>query len=181
MGRRNQFLSKHVREEATQGFPEPTGDEFVVQLVRSRGGNTMECKLADGAEVLCWLPSKLNKVRAPPPAPMNARLSLIRLARAALACGVRCREVVDATPPPPRQVVWAQRGDYMIVEPSSEVAGKVSPAFWCLFLCLVPGRCSKVEVGSPNHNPAWATRLPLGCAHLVGIAFMGMCWVKRTV
>ncbi|KAJ1475000.1 hypothetical protein T484DRAFT_1659183, partial [Baffinella frigidus] len=86
MGRRNQFLSKHVRETATQGWPEPKGEEFVVQLVRSRGGNTMECKLPDGAEVLCWLPSKLNKV------------------------------------------VWAQRGDYLIVDPSSEAeaGGKVT-------------------------------------------------------
>jgi len=106
MGRRNQFLSKHVRETATQGWPEPKGDEFVVQLVRSRGGNTLECKQADGAEVLCWLPSKLNKVRAPTPAGASV---------AAVLPGLRWRAVhevervcVDATPPPPRQVVWAR-------------------------------------------------------------------------
>jgi hypothetical protein len=39
--RRNQFASKHVRLTAEQGFPEPEGDEFIVRLTRSRGGNTM--------------------------------------------------------------------------------------------------------------------------------------------
>ena len=33
-----------------------------VQLVRSRGGNTMECEAADGTVSLYWLPAKFSKV-----------------------------------------------------------------------------------------------------------------------
>jgi len=33
-----------------------------VQLVRSRGGNTMECESSDGSASLYWLPSKFSKV-----------------------------------------------------------------------------------------------------------------------
>lgn len=39
--RRNQFASKHVRLAAEQSYPEPADGEFIVRLVRSRGGNTM--------------------------------------------------------------------------------------------------------------------------------------------
>lgn len=39
--RRNQFASKHVRLAAEQSFPEPAEGEFIVRLVKSRGGNTM--------------------------------------------------------------------------------------------------------------------------------------------
>lgn len=69
-------------------------------------------------------------------------------------------------PPLLRQVVWAQRGDYLIVDPSSEAeaGGKVRPASWLLFSWPVPGRCSKAEGGagisimpSPRHEIAGET------------------------
>jgi translation initiation factor IF-1 len=102
MGRRNQYLSKHVRETATQGWPEPKEEEFVVQLVRSRGGNTMECKSADGEELLCWLPQKFSKV------------------------------------------VWAQRGDFLIVTPSADPdhTGKVAHT---IVHILFPEQCSHLR------------------------------------
>ncbi|EKX51291.1 hypothetical protein GUITHDRAFT_85170 [Guillardia theta CCMP2712] len=89
MGKRSQFVSKHVRLTAEHGFPEPKDNEFIVRLVRSRGGNTMECECEDGQTILCWLPAKFSKV------------------------------------------VWAQRGDFLIVAPnakeeSSKVAATIS-------------------------------------------------------
>mmetsp|Transcript_32419 Transcript_32419/g.65069 ORF Transcript_32419/g.65069 Transcript_32419/m.65069 type:complete len:186 (+) Transcript_32419:25-582(+) len=85
MGKRNQFTSKHVRNVADHGWPEPEGEQFIVRLVKSRGGNTMECEKADTSTLLCFLPAKFSKV------------------------------------------VWAQRGDFLIVEPSAEegATGKV--------------------------------------------------------
>ena len=53
-----------------------------MRLVRSRGGNTMECEGPDGSVSLYWLPAKFSKV------------------------------------------VWAQRGDYLIVEPEDSSAGE---------------------------------------------------------
>ena len=61
MGKNRQFLSKHVRNEVGS-FVEPEGDQFIVQLARSRGGNTMECECPDGSVSLFWLPSKFSKV-----------------------------------------------------------------------------------------------------------------------
>ena len=54
-----------------------------VRLVRSRGGNTMECESAEGSVSLYWLPSKFSKV------------------------------------------VWAQRGDFLIVGMCLTVEGCV--------------------------------------------------------
>jgi hypothetical protein len=59
---KSQYVSKHVRETAVHGFPEPSGDQFVVKLIRSRGGNVMECENAEGTMVLCILPAKFSKV-----------------------------------------------------------------------------------------------------------------------
>jgi hypothetical protein len=59
---KSQYVSKHVRETAVHGYPEPTGDQFIVKLIRSRGGNVMECENAEGTTLLCILPAKFSKV-----------------------------------------------------------------------------------------------------------------------
>ena len=59
---KSQYVSKHVRETAVHGYPEPIGDQFVVKLIRSRGGNVMECENAEGTTLLCILPAKFSKV-----------------------------------------------------------------------------------------------------------------------
>ena len=88
MPKKNQYSSKHVRLDAEHGLPEPEGEQFIVRLVRSRGGNVMECESSAGGNILCLLPAKFSRV------------------------------------------VWAQRGDFLIVEPltseNSQGPGKIS-------------------------------------------------------
>lgn len=104
---KNQYISKHVRVTAEHGFPEPSGDQFIVRLVRSRGGNIMECENSDGTTILCLLPAKFSKVRH-----FSNEKSVTFLLNE-LNCHIWCQ-----------QVVWAQRGDFLIAEPSSVDGGQ---------------------------------------------------------
>eukprot|EP00277_Geminigera_cryophila_P041802 CAMPEP_0173114966 /NCGR_PEP_ID=MMETSP1102-20130122/48048_1 /TAXON_ID=49646 /ORGANISM="Geminigera sp., Strain Caron Lab Isolate" /LENGTH=133 /DNA_ID=CAMNT_0014017569 /DNA_START=26 /DNA_END=424 /DNA_ORIENTATION=+ len=112
MGKNRQFLSKHVRNEVGN-FVEPEGEQFLVQLVRSRGGNTMECESSDGSASLYWLPSKFSKV------------------------------------------IWAQRGDFLIVEPdnsnsAAEAGGKDSKVTGTIVHILFPD-----QVAHLRKLPCW--------------------------
>jgi hypothetical protein len=83
-----------------------------VQLVRSRGGNTMECGSADGGVSLYWLPAKFSKV------------------------------------------IWAQRGDFLIVEPdttaTAEAGGRDSKVTGTIVHILFPE-----QVAHLRKLPCW--------------------------
>ena len=114
MGKNRQFVSKHVRNEVGS-FIEPEGGQLIVRLVRSRGGNTMECEGADGSVSLFWLPAKFSKN------------------------------------------VWAQRGDYLIVEPDSSAgeAGRDSKVTGTIVQILFPEQVAHLRT-----LPCWPEGFP---------------------
>ena len=52
---------KHVEEEILSHFPEPNENERIVQVIESRGRNTLEVSYPGGESILALIPAKFQK------------------------------------------------------------------------------------------------------------------------